>query len=37
MFATVDAARFRVWVLRWLIALAALSGGHALWQLLVAQ
>jgi len=33
MFATVDPARFRVWVLRLLIALAALSGGHALWQL----
>ena len=34
MFATVDPARFRVWVLRLLIALAALSGGHAFWQLL---
>jgi len=33
MFGTVDPARFRVWVLRLLIALAALSGGQALWQL----
>ena len=33
MFARVDAARFRVWVLRLLMALAAISGGHALWQL----
>ena len=34
MFARLDPARFRVWVLRLLIALAVLSGGHALWQLL---
>jgi len=34
MFATVDPARFRVWVLRLLIALAALSGVHALLQLI---
>jgi len=32
MFTAVDPARFRVWVLRLLIALAALSGAHALWQ-----
>ena len=34
LFATVDPARFRVWVLRLLAALAVLSGGHALWQLM---
>jgi uncharacterized membrane protein YfcA len=32
MFARIDPARFRVWVLRLLIALAALSGVRALWQ-----
>ena len=32
MFARVDPARFRVWVLRLLMALAVVSGGHALWQ-----
>jgi uncharacterized membrane protein YfcA len=32
MFATIDPARFRLWVLRLLMALAVVSGGHALWQ-----
>ena len=32
LFTTADPAHFRVWVLRLLIALAALSGGHALWR-----
>lgn len=32
MFATVDPARFRVWVLRLLIALAVVSGVRAFWQ-----
>jgi uncharacterized membrane protein YfcA len=31
MFARVDAARFRVWVLRLLMALAVVSGSQALW------
>jgi len=32
MFAAIDPAHFRVWVLRLLIALAVVSGAHALWQ-----
>ena len=32
MFAAVDPGHFRVWVLRLLIALAVVSGAHALWQ-----
>jgi uncharacterized protein len=32
MFARLDPARFRVWVLRLLMALALVSGTHALWQ-----
>ena len=33
-FASVEPARARVWVLRLLMILALLSGGHALWQLM---
>ena len=32
MFAAIDPAHFRVWVLRLLIALAVVSGAHAFWQ-----
>src|SRR5262249_1576492 len=32
MFARIDPARFRLWVLRLLMALAVVSGGRALWQ-----
>ena len=31
MFASIDQARFRVWVLRLLMTLALISGSHALW------
>ncbi|MBV9911206.1 MAG: sulfite exporter TauE/SafE family protein [Sinobacteraceae bacterium] len=36
-FATVDPERFRYWVLRLLMALAALTGAHALWDLSKAE